>query len=284
MRILVTGASGFVGHSLLSDLGELLPAAELIPTGRRLDGLDLTDRDKVMQRLITCAPLQAVLHAAGDKDVKRCQTHPELARAANIETTRNALEVARAHCAPLIFISTDWVFDGTHGPHPECKRPDPSTVYGKTKHEAELLVLEYTAGAVVRTSGVYGLNSPLLTWLIDRLKAGQKTDCFTDVWNSPTWSRDLAEACASLIRAPQCGIFHAAGPERLNRHQFFGAVARAFGYSAELLSGNPIGDRKNELLLLEDSSLESAESQRRLDTRPHSVEEALPQIARSWKQ
>ena len=260
--LLITGAAGFVGHNLLRLLGHRM---SVVPTDWRAatpDGpnvpvatMDIRDAEQVRAVLGRFQP-RAVIHAAGDKDVRHCQEHPEEAFRTNAEGTRNVARACRELGAHLLYVSTDLVFDCVQGGYGEDDTPKPTLVYGQTKRRGEEIALEECPGAAVcRSGGIYGRRSPLLGWLRRELEAGRRVEAFTDVFNTPTYVGSLADMFDVVVRGRLPGIFHTVGGERVSRYGFFRAFAEAFALDAALLVPEAAGPRRDQMLLQADASL-----------------------------
>ncbi|NIA06532.1 MAG: sugar nucleotide-binding protein [Actinobacteria bacterium] len=234
LRILLTGADGFVGRCLspiLSDEFELIKApAYDLATGI---GLDLSD-ESAAHELVNDVHPDIILHLAAIKNVGRCEREPAVAFSANIRTTKNLLTADTVH---MVFLSSDYVFDGRTGQYTDLDSPHPSTIYGQTKRQAELLVLR-AGGTVVRSGGLYGPASQpgvLFSWAMEQLEQAQTIEAFTNVFNSPTYVDDLALALMHICRYRPGGIYHATGGERLSRFELLRMLAQSLGADAELI-------------------------------------------------
>jgi len=273
-RILVTAASGFVGQNLaryfiekgyqvvVSYHNTALPS-DLISAASSVK-LDIRDSIAV-KRQLTAARFEVVIHAAGDKNVRHCEAHPDEAYETNVIGVTNVARACREIDARLVYISTDLIFAGTDGRYKETDRPAPLLVYSKTKLDGEKLMQQELDDAIIcRSGGLYGKSSPLLRWLTCELLSGRLVECFTDVFNTPTFVWNLAEMIESILVRNLQGIFHTVGPERANRFEFFRAYAREFELDANLLLPSEAGPRREELLLQADASLASESTQAQL--------------------
>jgi dTDP-4-dehydrorhamnose reductase len=152
-------------------------------------------------------------------------------------------------------------------------------VYGKTKLQGEELALqELNEVAICRSGGIYGRGSPLLYWLLGELKAGRTVECFTDVYNTPTYVDNLKEMFQIIIERGLNGIFHTAGRQRTNRFCFFREFARMFELDDSLLKPVPAGTRRQEMLLLPDSSLSIAQTAAKLGIIFNSLSEGFARL------
>lgn len=200
---------------------------------------DITDRRALLAAFEECRP-QFAIHAAAITDVDGCETNRELARSVNVDGSRNMAEACAKHGIKLIYVSTDYVFDGAAGPYGEEDKPNPLNYYSQTKLDAEKAVSEICRDAIiVRTCVPYDWNtaaSPnFLMWLVAQLKAGRKISIVNDQWNSPTFMPQLAETLVALCSKWQPGIFNIAGGEVANRYDFSVAAAKAFGLDEDLI-------------------------------------------------
>lgn len=221
MRILVVGSTG--------QIGRLLPAAlsghEVL--GTRRPDVDLRDRAS-LERAVASFDPGAVILAAGLANADFCEDHPSEAYAVNVDGARNAAEVSRGR--RFVFFSTDHVFDGKDGPYGEEDRPNPLSVYGRTKLEAERVVRAVHPGAlVVRTTLVFDAEPGGRSFFARLLEARDPVPCWTDHRATWTWGPSLAAATAELLAAGETGLWHLAGPEVLSRHEFALRVAARFG-------------------------------------------------------
>ncbi len=223
MRILITGADGQLGRDLLDALAGRVPAgglrcALLGPEGPR-DGLDhevlgtdidsmrVDDRDAVMHTFAQFRP-ELVLHGGAFTAVDRCESEVEAAFTVNAIGTRHVAEASALVGAHMVYVSTDYVFDGTADrPYREWDAPCPTSVYGASKLAGERECRPGTT--IVRTSwlcGAYGANM-VVTAL--RLAAGEgKLRFVDDQHGSPTFTADLAPAIVTLGLDRRPGIFH----------------------------------------------------------------------------
>lgn len=157
----------------------------------------------------------------------------------NVNGTRNIVEIAEEINAKLIYISTDYVFDGEKGMYKENDQTNPVDYYGETKLEGENVVKETCDDyLIVRPSVLYGWNPVKLnfvTWMIKELKEGNKINIVKDQFNTPTLADDLAELILELIKKESFGIFHISGSERISRFDFALKIAGIFDLNKNLI-------------------------------------------------
>jgi dTDP-4-dehydrorhamnose reductase len=239
MRALVTGAGGQLGQDLVAALSGALPpggvSSSLWPraTGRPLADcvgaahadLAVEDRLAVLDALEAVHP-DVVIHAAAWTAVDACEDDPERAYRVNALGTRNVAEAAAAVGAHLVYVSTDYVFDGTlHRPYHEWDAPNPLSVYGRSKLGGEA---ECPPGStIVRTSWVCGAHGANMVHTVLRLAATEADLAFVDDQHgSPTFTADLAPAIVTLALDRRPGTFHVTN----------GGATTWFGFARAVLS------------------------------------------------
>jgi len=249
-RVLVTGASGLLGCKLAKALSE---GYEVIPTHNthlahpHSVRMDIVDRKEVARVLSTVKP-ELIVHAAAETNVDKCETSRELAWSVNAEGTRSIAEVCGKIGAKLVYVSTDYVFDGEKGLYGEEDKANPVNYYGVTKLKGEEFVREFCEDFVIsRTSVLYGWHPSRVnfaTWVIDSLRNGRRIVVVEDHYNSPTLADDLAEAILRIARKDAAGVYHIAGSERISRYDFAMKVAEIFGLNRSLITPAKMKDLK----------------------------------------
>ena len=248
MRILVTGANGFLGRSMLAQEG----AVEWVGCGRGAATggapyrqLELTDRDAVAALVAEVAP-DWVVNAAAMTNVDQCEEDADSARRANVEIVEHLAVVCDDAGVGLVQISTDYVFDGAAGPYAEGDATNPLSRYGQLKLESERLLVGLERGLGVRTRWRYGYvpgtGANFTTWSLETLSAGAPLRVFADQWGNPTYVPDLARTLVELCRAEASGLFHMGGATFMTRHDLALALADFFGLDSALVLPVPTGE------------------------------------------
>ena len=215
LRILITGANGQLGRSLQ----EVLTTEELLPLSHA--DADVTD-PTIIEHIAAWQP-DVVIHAAAMTDVDGCERNPEAAYRVNALGTRNVAVACQQANAAMVYISTDYVFDGTKGDaYWEFDVPNPLSVYGASKLAGEQIVQQLLSRFwIVRTAWLYRPGHRNFVTTILRL-AQQRAELQvveTEV-GSPTYAPDLATAIAQLIRRPLYGVYHLVNRGRCSRFEF----------------------------------------------------------------
>ena len=249
MRILVTGANGLVGTKvlerlLLDALDEPLAAYHRTRTNEYLGEipgwwLDTTSSTDV-ERVLDEARPDAVVHAGAYTDVDGAERERDLAWASNAEGTGILARSCAARGIRVVYLSTEYVFDGTAGPYRETDPINPIGWYAKTKEAGEQAVIAADGSwAIARTTVVYGyaqhVRSNFVLWLLGKLRAGERVSIVDDQVGSPTLAENLAEMVLALARSQENGIFNTAGADVLSRLDFSRQIAATFGLDAGLV-------------------------------------------------
>ena len=249
MRILVTGANGLVGTKVLERLlqdrtDEPLAAYHRTRTNEYLGEvpfwwLDTTSANDV-ERLLDEARPNAIIHAGAFTSVDGAERERDLAWASNAEGTAILARACAARGIRLVYLSTEYVFDGMAGPYRETDPINPLGWYAKTKEAGEQAVMA-TGGrwAIARTTVVYGyaqhVRANFVLWLVGKLRAGERVAIVDDQVGSPTLAENLAEMVLALARSRENGIFNTAGADVVSRLDFSRQVAATFGLDAGLM-------------------------------------------------
>jgi dTDP-4-dehydrorhamnose reductase len=224
-HILVTGGHGQLGTELIPCLSKL---GRVMSPGRQ--ELDLA-ADAATAGIVALQPTH-VVHAAAATDVERCEQDPSWAYAVNAAGTRRVAEACRAMGAWLLYVSTDYVFDGSKcTPYMEGDPPAPLNVYGRSKLAGEVQVQALVPQwAIVRTAWLYGhVGRNFVVTILKRLQAGNLLTVVADQTGSPSYARDLAEGIAQLVARQATGIFHLTNSGSCSRFECAQAIAREVG-------------------------------------------------------
>ena len=205
MRILITGSNGMLG----SDLVKVLSPYEVSGLGRQPNRhepipylqTDITNRKALLKAVSSLKPA-VIIHAAGDTDVDGCERNPRQTFSVNVEGTKHIAEAADSCGAILVFISSDYVFDGTKSePYEEEDRPNPISVYGRSKYEAEEFLKAHSRSVwIIRSGWLFGANGINFFRSVMEKASKEKELCVVnDQKGAPTYTKDLALGIKMLI-------------------------------------------------------------------------------------
>lgn len=219
MKVLVTGACGLLGTELVRVLGRNPGRFDVLPFTRA--EADLTD-EKATGAAVARAEPDFVVHAAAWTDVDACEADPQRAFAQNAEATRHVALACRALGLPMLYLSTDYVFDGHKGsPYTEHDPTAPLNVYGASKLAGERQVEELVPrAAIVRSAWLFGLTrTNFLETILQQGKQGETIRVIAEQVGSPTYAVDLAEKLAELIARRPTGLYHVTNAGAVSRYE-----------------------------------------------------------------
>jgi dTDP-4-dehydrorhamnose reductase len=224
MRILVTGAAGQLGRELVVAARE--SSHEVVALAK--DELDITDREAVA-RVVSSARPDVVIHAAAWTAVDACESDPVKAHLVNGEGTQNVVLAARSVGARTVYVSTDYVFDGSKSsPYVEDDTPNPQSVYGRSKLAGELAM--GNDDLIVRISWVCGFHGSNMVKTILRLMQTQPELRFVDDQvGNPTMADDAARGIIRLVEHEASGVWHLTNQGATSWYGFAGDVLEAAG-------------------------------------------------------
>jgi len=223
----ITGAGGLIGNYLVQISPKCAPSAKIRALTRA--ELNLEDFAAVRRAFKSDSP-QLVIHCAGLTNTPTCEKNPALTQKLNVEVTALLAELAAK--IPFIFFSTDLVFDGREGNYDESAPVSPLSVYGKSKADAERIVLANPKHTVVRTSLNYGTSPTGDRAFNEQMRRaaerGEVLNLFTDEFRCPIPAVETARAVWELAAQNKPGLYHLAGSERLSRWQIGNALAQSW--------------------------------------------------------
>lgn len=230
MKVLILGATGLLGKALVREW----TADEVWAMGSR--EVDIRDAAKVRDIFRNARPDWVVL-AAAYTDVDGCESHRDLALAVNRDGAVNVAEAARESGAKLLFLSSDYVFDGkSTSPYEVDAMRNPHGVYGRSKAEAEIKLLEiFPECCIVRTSWVFGVGGKCFPDSILRLAANRSSlDVVNDQRGCPTYTVDLSRAIIQLCRKNATGIVHVTNSGDCSWFEFAQQIIGQAGLTTEV--------------------------------------------------
>jgi dTDP-4-dehydrorhamnose reductase len=207
MRVLVTGVKGQLGYDVVKRLKSL----NIDCLGVDIDDFDLSDAISVNHYIKEYMPT-VVVHCAAYTAVEKAEENFELCYSVNVLGTRNIAEACKEISARMVYISTDYVFDGKGEKFFETNDiASPQNQYGKTKYEGELEVTNILEQYfIIRISWAFGINgNNFIKTMLKLGKERQELNVISDQFGSPTYTYDLALLIADMIKTDKYGIYHA---------------------------------------------------------------------------
>lgn len=290
MRALVTGANGLLGSRLCRELSSR--GHEVFATGRgprRMPGahpyfeVELSSAAQVAEAFQKVRP-ELVLHSASMTDVDGCERRPEEAYACNVEATANLARSSKKAGAHLVYVSTDYVFDGVAGPYSEEALPNPRGVYAATKYAAELCVRALCPSfAIARTAVVFGWPAAsrpnFATWLTETLLKGQPARLFEDQHVSPSLADSVAQMLSEIAERRLPGVWNTCGAEVIDRVSFGRVLCEELGLDPGLLIASRMADVALPSPRPARAGLTVDKVRRELEAKPLGVREAIRRFA-----
>jgi dTDP-4-dehydrorhamnose reductase len=250
MKILITGSNGLLGQKLVSLLKQD-SSVELYATARGEDrtlhknnynyhSLDITNKDEVL-RIFHLVKPDVVIHTAAMTNVDTCEQDHAACDIQNVTATEHVVKASAEVKAFLLHVSTDFIFDGSHGPLDENESPNPVNYYGLSKLKAEQIVQSYPYHwAIARTVLVYGIvegmsRSNIVLWVKGSLEQGKSIQVVDDQFRTPTLAEDLAMGCILIAKQKAQGIFNISGEEGLTPYEMAIQVADYWNLDKSLI-------------------------------------------------
>jgi len=241
-RVLIIGASGFIGQAIYAEFKKddrfLTCGTYLNNEIEELELMDMTSKESIEGIFRKIAP-QIVLIAASLTNVEYCEINREKAREINVLGVKNIVDVCKMYDSRVIYISTDYVFDGENGPYTEEDLTSPLNFYGQTKLEAEnevrMKVKDYL---IVRTTVVYGWSlesKNFIMQLINNLSGSITMRVPVDQIGSPTYAPNLAIMIKEAADKDITGVLNITGDDIIDRYGFAIKAAEYLGLNSSLI-------------------------------------------------
>ena len=234
MKVLVTGVKGQLGYDVVNELRK----RDIDPIGVDIQEMDITDADSV-ERVITASQADAVIHCAAYTAVDAAEDNQEICHKVNVDGTQNIATVCKKLGIKMMYISTDYVFDGqgTRPWEPDDER-HPLNVYGQTKYEGELSIQNtLDQYFIVRIAWVFGVNGK--NFIKTMLNVGKTHDTVTvvnDQVGTPTYTYDLARLLVDMIQTDKYGYYHATNEGGyISWYDFTCEIYKQAGYTTKVV-------------------------------------------------
>ena len=290
-RILVTGANGMLGQSLLKQLSTINDF-ELLATARQPKSylpelnleyapLDLCDAEATRKLFKAFSP-NIVINTAAMTQVDECETERIKCWQTNVEVVETLVSCCKSNGGKLIQLSTDFIFDGKRGPYTEKARPNPLSFYGRSKLASENILrgLPRDQWAIVRTVLVYGTGiqlsrSNFALWTLEKLRKGESLNMVTNHFRTPTFVDDLADGILRIIKRKKRGIWHISGSEYQSVYDIAKQVALAAHLNPNLIHPTTSDAFPSAARRPEKSGFVILKAQTELGYQPHSLADGI---------
>ncbi len=290
MKILVTGSNGLLGQKL-TDYYRTQPDTQLIATARGADrypfqtgytyaSLDITNEAEVQTILSTHKP-DVVINTAAMTNVDACETDHAGCDALNVDAVKYLVSACNQNQIHLVHVSTDFIFDGTHGPVTEEEKPNPLSYYGNSKWLAEKTVMEQCKSwSILRTVLVYGVvndmsRSNIVLWAKTNLEQGKTLNVVGDQFRTPTLAEDLAQGCVLAAAKKANGIYNISGKDFMSVFDLVYRVAHFWKLDKSLLNLSTSEGIKQPAKRPPITGFRLDKAIAELGYKPHSFEEGL---------
>jgi len=285
-KILIIGGSGLLG----SKISELFPEAFATYNNTHIPRkntfkLDISDRDSLKFTLDKLEP-DTIIVTAALTDADKCEINPEMAAKVNTEPFKYIVSYLKQKGGRLIQISTDYVFSGEKGNYSENDERNPVNVYGKTKMDAENIIINSGIDfSLVRTSGTFGINEStgkinFFTWIYNNLRVGNEIRLVTDQIYSPVLNSILADAIHEIYEREINGIIHFSSLDAISRFEFGTMVANIFNLNKDNIHPAKMEDMPWRAKRPKNSSLSNDKAIRILTKKPITVVQELIVVRR----
>ena len=252
MKILLTGGTGLLGTSFtgLLNKGKNQLAITYLKNKPSEKGfasvkMDLSNKREIQSTIQSIKP-GLIIHTAAATNIEWCEANPKEAFQINSDATETIVEVASKLGAKVVYISTDFVFDGQKGNYTEEDRPNPINVYGKSKLKGELAVLKDQKNLVVRTN-IYGIDplpdkQSFAAFIVSSLKAGKQITAADDQFCNQIFAGQLSKYIMEMVDSGMEGLFHLSTKDSSSRYGFAMQVCDIFGLDKALVKRAKLAD------------------------------------------
>ncbi|MCK4265919.1 MAG: dTDP-4-dehydrorhamnose reductase [Thermoplasmata archaeon] len=293
-KILVVGASGLLGSKIVNVAKD---RCEVYGTYCRnvfssdncqAIKLDITDLESTKSTIERVRPDWIILTSA-QTNVDLCEREPKIAWDLNVEGPKNVAVAAEKVGSRLIYISTDYVFDGEKGYYTEDDIPNPISEYGRMKLEGEKVVKDICVNYIIaRVAVLYGWNTTtgklnFITWVIDRLRKGEEARLFTDQYITPTFALNAAELLIKMIEKGLKGLYHMGGGECINRYKAGLKIANSFDLDKDLLQPTTLDQFEGLAKRPRNSCLNSKKLEKELNIKMMNLDDGLEAMKREYE-
>ena len=283
MKILVTGSSGLVGTQVVKDLVQqnhdvISCYHEKKAEYGTLEKLDLNEPTQIVNILKKHKP-ECIIHLGAMTGVDLCESEPQIAKNINSLATKILGKEASKLGSFFLYVSTDYVFDGTKSFSKENDAPNPLSVYGQSKLEGENALNDMAFSyCVARISSPFGLHKskksfPL--WIKENLDSKKEIPVVVDQFTSPTYVPNLSKMLIEITTKQISGIIHVSGATRISRYEFAELIAQKLDLDKKLLKPVNMNEINWKAKRPFDSSLDVSLATEILNEKPQKLEQSI---------
>ena len=282
LKFLVTGSAGLVGRQVVKDLSESHEVFSCYNKSKPEHGntikMDILNHEMVSNIVSEKKP-DIVIHLGAMTGVDLCETHQDDAFKINSQAT----EILAKECSKInsfiVYVSTDYVFDGNVGMYNENNVTNPLGFYGKSKLMGEKSIQNFSSDwCIARTSSIFGLHptkKSFPTWIIENLQKQKQIDVLSDQFTSPTYVPNLSKMLIEISERHLNGIFHVAGATKISRYEMASIISDKLNFNEKLLRKILINELKLEAPRPKDSSLDISKATSILNEKPQKINQSL---------
>ena len=282
LKVLVTGSAGLVGRQVVKDLSNSHQVFSCYNESKPEYGdsvkMDLKNREMISSILTEKKP-DIVIHLGAMTGVDLCEKEKTSASEINTKAT----EIIAKECSKLnsflVYVSTDYVFDGNLGMYKEDDVTNPLGFYGKSKLEGEKVVQNFSTNwCIARTSTPFGLHPTKKSfpmWVIENLQKQKQIDVLIDQFTSPTYIPNLSRMLIEISERRVTGIIHTAGASKISRYQMASMVSDKLNLDSTLLKQISINKMTWVAQRPKDSSLDVSRAISILNEKPQKIDQSL---------
>ncbi len=279
LKFLVTGSAGLIGHQVVKDLSETHEVFSCYNKSKPEFGIptkmDLLNHEMISNVLSEKNP-DIVIHLGAMTAVDLCDTQQDNALKINSQAT----EILAKECSKInsfmVYVSTDYVFNGNSGLYKENAVTNPLGFYGKSKLLGEKSIQNFSSNwCIARTSTPFGLHPTKKSfpiWVIENLQKQKQIDVLTDQFTSPTYVPSLSRMLIEISERHLTGIIHVAGASKISRYEMASLVSDKLGLDGKLLREISMNDIKWEAQRPKDSSLNVSKAISTLNQKPQKID------------
>ena len=279
LKFLVTGSAGLIGRQVVKDLSETHEVFSCYNKSKPEHGniikMDLLNHEMISNVMSEKKP-DVVIHLGAMTAVDLCDTQQDNALKINSQAT----EILAKECSKInsfmVYVSTDYVFDGNTGMYEENDTTNPLGFYGKSKLLGEKSIQNFSSNwCIARTSTPFGLHPTKKSfpiWVIENLQKQKQIDVLTDQFTSPTYVPSLSRMLIEISERHLTGIIHVAGASKISRYEMASLVSDKLGLDGKLLREISINDIKWEAQRPKDSSLNVSKAISTLNQKPQKID------------